>query len=145
VDYLLGVCRDEKEMLATVNCVKQKDGELFQDATFSMTVAQLGRDDDGDPVSSLVAWHLSSQDEVAMAQQQEKAAGRGGRQQMLISMVQNGMEEKALRKAFYEDLPGELDSDARKKAYYRARDSAIRQLQIEVVEGIVIDLRKGAR
>jgi hypothetical protein len=145
VDYLLGVCRDEKEMLATVNCVKQKDGELFEDATFSMTVAQLGHDEDGDPVSSLVAWHLSSQDEVAMAQAQEKAAGRGGRQQLLISMVQNGMDEKALRKAFYEDLPGDLDSDARKKAYYRARDSAIRQLQIEVVEGVVIDLRKGAR
>jgi hypothetical protein len=145
VDYLLGVCRDEKEMLATVNCVKQKDGELFPDATFSMTVAQLGHDDDGDPVTSLVAWHLSGADEIARAQQAEQSAGRGGRQQILIGLVQNGMEEKQLRRAFYEELPGETDSDTRKKAYYRARDAAIRQQLMEVVEGIVIDLRKAAR
>jgi len=145
VDYLLGVCRDEKEMLATLNCVKQKDGELFQDATFSMTKAELGHDDDGDPIMSLVAWHLSSEDEIARAQQTEQAAGRGGRQQILVALVQQGMEEKALRRAFYEDLPGDLDADTKKKAYYRARNAAVRQRQIEVVEGIVIDLRKAAR
>lgn len=142
LDYLLGVSRDEKEMLATVNCLKQKDGELFDDATFSMKVEQLGDDEDGDPVTSLVAYHLSSEDEIMRAQQGEQAAGRGGRQQIFMTLVQNGMEEKTLRKAFYEEL-GVTDADVRKKAYYRARDAAVRQKLIEVVEGVIIDLRKG--
>jgi hypothetical protein len=142
LDYLLGVSRDEKEMLATVNCLKQKDGELFDDATFSMKVEPLGQDEDGDPVTSLVAYHLSSEDEIMRAQQGEQAAGRGGRQQILMSLVRDAVEEKVLRKAFYDEL-GITDADVRKKAYYRARDAAVRQKLIEVVEGYVRDLRKG--
>jgi hypothetical protein len=140
LDFLLAVHRDEKEMLATVTCIKQKDGELFEDATFSLTVSELGLDEDGDRITSLVAWHLSTEDEIMRAQQGEQAAGRGGRQHLLMSLVQQGMEEKALRKAFYDEL-GVADPDVRKKAFYRARDAAIRQHQIEVCEGVVIDLR----
>jgi hypothetical protein len=107
-----------------------------------MKVEQLRDDEDGDPVTSLVAYHLSSEDEIMRAQQGEQAAGRGGRQQIFMTLVQNGMEEKTLRKAFYEEL-GVTDADVRKKAYYRARDAAVRQKLIEVVEGVIIDLRKG--
>jgi hypothetical protein len=37
LDYMLGVHRDEKEMLATLSCLKQKDGEAFKDTTFALT------------------------------------------------------------------------------------------------------------
>jgi hypothetical protein len=143
IDFLMGVFRDEREMLATVSCVKQKDGELFKDAVFSLSVAKLGQDEDGDEITSLVARHLGTDGEVLEARQSEAEAGRGGRTHALIALVMNGMPEKELRRAFYETLAG-LDADAKKKAYYRARDRAIRDEQIEVAEGFIIDRRKGA-
>lgn len=143
LDFMLGVHRDEKEMLATMSCEKQKDGDLFADAVFSLNVAQLGEDEDGDPVTSLVARHLGTEQDVQDAREREAAAGRGGRGFQFINLVTNGMPEKELRKAFYEDVVHGLDAEARKKAYQRARDAAVKARQIEVVQGFIIDLRKG--
>lgn len=143
VDFLLGVFRDEKEMLATVTSVKQKDGELMSDAVFSLTVVDVAVDDDGDRVTSLVARHLTSDEEVAQARMAEQAAGRGGRGTAFMALVVNGMDEKALRKEFYALLEG-LDAEAKKKAYWRAKQGAIDARQIEIAQGIVIDLRAGA-
>jgi KaiC/GvpD/RAD55 family RecA-like ATPase len=143
VDFLLGVFRDEKEMLATLTSVKQKDGELMSDSTFSLTVQDLGCDDDGDKITSLVARHLSTAEEVEQARLTEQAAGRGGRNMALMGLVQNGMEERNLRKAFYELLEG-LDAEAKKKAYYRAKQAAVDAKYMEVAQGLVIDLRAGA-
>lgn len=141
VDFMLSVWRDEKEMLATVGCAKQKDGELFKDAPFQMHVVPLGADEDGDPVTSLVARHLSSSDELAQAQADEAAAGRSGHGSTLMGMVTNGMQESELRKAFYEHL-GPLEADAKRQAYYRARKRAVDGGLIDVAEGFVIDLRR---
>lgn len=143
VDFLLGVFRDEKEMLATVTSVKQKDGELMSDAVFSLTVVDVAVDDDGDKVTSLVARHLSNDEEIAQARMAEQAAGRGGRGTAFMALVVNGMDEKALRKEFYALLEG-LDAEAKKKAYWRAKQGAIDARQIEITQGIVIDLRAGA-
>src|SRR5574340_354360 len=48
VDWMFGVFRDEKEMLATLVCDKQKDDEQFGDEVFALTRHELGRDADGD-------------------------------------------------------------------------------------------------
>lgn len=141
LDYMFGVFRDEKEMLATVTCVKQKDGDLFDDSVFQLSVVEVGVDEDDEKMTSLVARHLSNEDDIKRAQAGEQEAGRGGRNQLLMTLVSNGMKERELRKAFYEDA-GISDPDARKKAFYRARDWAIKQALIDVAEGIVIDLRK---
>jgi hypothetical protein len=130
-------------MLATVTSVKQKDGELMSDSTFSLTVVDLGADDDGDKVTSLVARHLSTAEEIEHAKLAEQAAGRGGRNSAFMALVSNGMDERGLRKAFYELLEG-LDSEAKKKAYFRARAAAVDAKLIDVAQGIVIDLRAGA-
>lgn len=143
VDYMFGVFRDEKEMLATVNCAKQKDGEMFRDAVFQLNVAELGLDDEGDAITSLVARHLGTEEQIAEARAKEAEAGRGGRNQQLMDLVQNGMQEKELRKAFYESVVDGLDAEAKKKAFARARAAAINAGLIEVAEGFVIDLRKG--
>jgi hypothetical protein len=140
LDFLLGVWRDEAEMLATVSCIKQKDGELFRDAKFALTVEQLGVDEDNDPVTSLVARHLGTQEQVQEAQQAEAQAGRSGRSQTFMGLVQNGGEERHLRQAFYEAI-GVSDPEVRKKAYYRARKAAIDERLIEIAQGYVIDLR----
>lgn len=142
IDFLLSVYRDEKEMLATLGCQKQKDGELFQDATFALGVVQLGTDADGDAITSLVARHLSTDDEVARHRQAEQEAGRGGRNAMFTDLIVSGMDEKSLRRGYYELLGGTLDGDAKKKAYYRARDWAVKAGLMEVAGGTVLDLRR---
>jgi AAA domain/DnaB-like helicase N terminal domain len=141
LDFLLGVFRDEKEMLATVSCIKQKDGELFDDAVFGLSVSKLGHDDEGDEITSLVARHLSTADERDRARQAEADAGRGGRNHMFTRLINSGMREHELRKAFYEDL-GDMETDSKKKAYQRCRKWAIASGLIDMAEGIVIDLRK---
>jgi len=141
IDFLLGVFRDEREMLATVSCVKQKDGELFDDAVFQLTVSELGVDEDGDRITSLVARNLSSAEEREEAQRAEADAGRGGRNHMFTRLIHSGMPEHELRKAFYEDL-GDMETDSKKKAYQRCRKWAIETGLIDIAEHIVIDLRK---
>jgi len=136
VDFLLGVHRDEKERLATLTCVKQKDGDLFDDATFAMSVVKLGRDEDGDDITSLVARHLTSDEEVAAAQVAEAQAGRQGRMQLLVSLAQIGQRQSELRQAFYAEL-SELDDEARKKAFGRALKKAQEAGILELSEGVI--------
>ena len=59
-DFLIGVFRDEKDMLATVEVVHQKDGELLPSTNFGLTSIAIGEDSDGDKVTSLVAKHLDT-------------------------------------------------------------------------------------
>lgn len=141
-DFLFGVCRDEKEMLATFSCVHRKDGDPFDDATFSLSTQFLGTDEDGDRINSLVARHLSSAEEVGDALDAESQAGRGGAHQLLLSLMQNGMRELELRKVFYDEC-GKETADARRQAYHRSKTWAIKQGFLEVAQGTVITLKKG--
>lgn len=123
VDFMLGVFRDEKQMLATLTCEKQKDGERFEPVQFTLTSVQLGTDEDGEAITSLAARHVNSAEALLEAHKAEAAAGRGGREILLVSLAQTGMTEKALRHAFYSALES-MDIDSKKKAFYRARDAA---------------------
>lgn len=140
VDFLMGAFRDETEMLATVSCIKQKDGELFPDATFSMRKVTLGTDEDGDTVTSLVARHLSSAEEVSEAMISEASAGRTGRNQLLLGLAQNGMRETDLRKLFGDET-GIDNAEARRQAYHRALSWAKKSGFVEVAQGTVITLK----
>lgn len=141
LDYMLGVFRDEKEMLATLTCGKQKDGDAFQDATFALSVHELGHDEDGDKVTSLVARHLSSAEEMSQAMETERSAGRGGKNQLLLSLLQNGIKETALRNAFYQEC-GLDTAEARRQAYHRAKNWATKAGFMEVADGHILTLKK---
>lgn len=143
IDFAFGVFRDEKEMLATVEFQKVKDGERPEAETFSLNRVELGKDEDGDPITSLAALHMSTAEEVQEAMTREAQAGRGGRNHLLMSLAQNGQEEKALRKAFYDDVDL-TDQDAKKKAFYRAREWAMKNGCLEISEGYVL-LLKGVK
>lgn len=142
--FLFGVWRDEKEMLCTLSCAHQKDGERFDDATFSMRRVEIGEDRYGQPMTHLAAHHLSSAEEVQEAAEAEVQAGRGGKHQLLLSLMQNGQRETDLRKAFYSDC-GLDNEEARRKAYYRSRAWAIKAGYLEVAEGYVLALKPGKK
>ena len=137
VDFMLGVHRDDKEMIATLSCGKQKDGELFHDATFNLNVCELGTDEDGDRVTSLVARHLSSAEDLDDAMEAERKAGRGGKNQLLLSLLQNGIKESELRKVFCDECDLE-NAEARRQAWSRASKWAKNAGFYEVAQGIVI-------
>jgi hypothetical protein len=141
VDFALGVFRDEKEMLCTVEAAKVKDGERPEAQTFELSAHELGCDEDGDAITSLVATHINTAAGLLAAVQREGSAGRGGRNQVFLGLLQNGMPEKELRKVFY-DAVETTDPEARKKAFYRARDWAVSNGFIEVAQGTVIVLKE---
>ncbi|GAC1664470.1 MAG: hypothetical protein PVS3B2_00140 [Candidatus Dormibacteraceae bacterium] len=141
-DFIFGLFRDEKEMLATMTCVHVKDGERFNDATFSLTPQVLGTDADGDEIRSLVARHLTTIEEHQEAMEREGRAGRGGNNATLLKLIQNGIQESDLRQLFYREC-GADNADARKKAYQRARSWAINAGLMEVANGWVITLQPG--
>ncbi len=142
LDWMLGVHRDDKEMLATLSSAKQKDGEGFQDTTFALTVHALGTDEDGDQVKSLVARHLSSVEEIQEVMEREGRAGRGGGNQLFMSLIQNGGLESDLRTEFMKKCEQETP-EARRQAYSRAKRWATNAGFIEIAQGCVITLKNG--
>lgn len=124
VDFMLGVFRDEKELITTLTCEKQKDGERFEPVQFQLTAQTLGHDEDGEAITSLSASHICDSQALIAAHLGEASAGRSGRLAMLLSVAQAGMSEKDLRLEFYKLVDG-LDADSKKKAFYRARDAAV--------------------
>lgn len=144
LDWMLGVHRDEKEMLATLSCAKQKDGEGFPDASFALTTRELGTDEDGDMVKSLVARHLSSVEDIQEVMEREGKAGRGGNNHLLLGLLQNGSLESDVRTQFMKDCPAD-SPEARKKAWQRARAWALQAGLFEVANGFVITLKNGGQ
>jgi hypothetical protein len=141
VDFLIGVFRDEKEMLATVCWVKQKDGELPDDATFGMRSHVLGHDEDGDEITSLAARYIADGAELDQARELEVSSGRSGRNAEFLRCCQNGALEKEVRHVFYETMES-TDPEVRRKAYFRARAWAIKAGFIEVADKHILVLRR---
>lgn len=144
VDFMYGVFRDEKEMMATVTCLKQKDGERFTDTTFRVSVHKLGTDEDGDDITSLVARHLNSVEDVQEAMEAESKAGRGGNNHLLLSLLQNGQKESELRTVFYAECDA-TTADGRRQAYHRSRKWAMDQGLMEIAQGYVLTLKTGGQ
>lgn len=136
VDCMFGVHRDEAEMIATLECIKQKDGELFEPQTFTLKVVELAKDEDGDPITSLVARALKGKDAILDVMRHEAGRGRGGRNQLFVELARNGIEEKQLRTLFTESIEG--DALVRRQAYHRAKKWAADAGIIEIAQGVVI-------
>lgn len=143
VDFMFGVHRDESEMLAKMSCAKQKDGDLFDEVTFAMSVVELNKDEDGDPVTALVARAVMDDDEKAELVIHEAKKGRSGRNATIVAMAQNGMREDDLRKAFVETVDG--DADTRRQAYFRAKKWASNSGILDFADGYVLVLKKGGK
>lgn len=139
--FMFGAHRDEREMLTTLSCLKQKDGDRFADTTFSLTPHRLGTDEDGDEVKSLVARHIASADDLKAAMDGEKKAGRGGNNHLLLSLLQNGALESEVRTEFMKQCNAD-NPEARKKAYQRAKQALIQGGLMDVAQGYVVVLFK---
>lgn len=140
-DFVFGCYRDEKEMLCTVECLKQKDGDRWLPLTFAMNVAELGVDDDGDIITSLVARHSTDIQEIV-------SAARGGSESrsplmLLLAAVETGAPEEEVHRRFYDAMP-DAEPPAKRQAFYRALKRAIGQGMI-LRQGDWLELANGAQ
>lgn len=128
LDFVFGVFRDEQQLLCTAECAKQKDGDKVEPLTFTLHRQVLGRDEDGEEISSLVARHADS----AAAVLEAARAKRSGGLARLIAAIGQGTIEKEARYAFYASMDGA--PDAKQKAFRRALNDACR-LGVVIAEG----------
>ena len=142
LDFVFGVFREEKERIATLTCLKQKDEDRFADVLFDLSVHEIGRDEDGDPITSLAAKHMVTGEEQAKALLREADAGRSSELAGLLQVAKDGMLEAELRSAFYKTLPAEMKQDTRKHKFYRTLDKAVAagKLVVDIAGGRVVRL-----
>ena len=115
VDYLLGVYRPDADgMSAQLEVLKQKDGDKLLAQHFDLTKVILGRDEDGDEVSSLVAgWY----DSVKVI---KDAVGKlSTYEQMVIDALADGL---VLREDELKAMFTEGNAAAQRQAWRRTMD-----------------------
>lgn len=137
-DFLYGVFRDEGEHIATLECVKVKDGDRPAQVTFGLEKVVLGQDEDGDEVSSLVAQHIDNVEKLIKA----ASAKSTGHRARFIEACRHGEYEQAARDRFYESL-GDAPQDTKKKAWQRCMRWAVESGVLDVVRGSIV-VMKGA-
>ena len=119
VDFLFGVFReDEKSLVTTMECLKQKDGEKFAPMDFALTSHALGTDEDGDAITSLAAGYVNHAETLVAATSGKRDGHRG----LLLDLVPtHGIDERELRKAFYAALrDAGLSDESLRKTYQRS-------------------------
>lgn len=123
VDFMLGCYRDEKEMVATVEAFKQKDGAILGPWAFRLDPVVLGADEDGDEINSLAARHITGAAEIIQA---ASTSTRPSALVRLLEAIGNGAPQEEVRQRFYASMP-EAETDARRQAFFRALNRALGQ------------------
>lgn len=121
VDYLYGVFRDPELMMATVECQKQKEGEKLDLTPFTLAIEQVGQDEDGEALTSLVATHADTTGASLIKEVEKKESSHMAR---LIRLARDISDEKILRREFYNELNG-ISQDSKIRAFGRAIKEAI--------------------
>lgn len=125
LDFLLEVDRPEGQMVAAMTVRKQKDGRDGECYPFAMDRVELGTDEDGDPITSLVAAHHD-----AVAAVLATAAERNTKYEAwLLEIVGSGKLYGDSRDQFYEKC-GNASADTKKKAFARAIKSLLESRQL---------------
>ncbi|HEY1283008.1 MAG TPA: AAA family ATPase [Steroidobacteraceae bacterium] len=132
-DFLFQVERVEGAMSAVVTCIKQKDRDEGPQLPFELERLTVGQDEDGEEITSLVA---SYHDNVgAILGAPRRAKPRSVHVRTLIDLMQRGPTTKRVLRMDFYDKCGDLDYEAKKKAFYRAFQ--------EIIEDGLGDEREG--
>lgn len=128
VDWLAGVFRQgDDSMTSTVECLKVKDGEKFAPVDFVLSVQELGQDEDGEAITSLVA---AFSDPAGALLQNEDRKREGHRGRLLQLVPEFGqIDERDLRKAFYAYYES-MAPESRQRAFARTLAWALETQQV---------------
>jgi hypothetical protein len=141
VDWAWAVRREvEDAPVAIVECVKMKDGEKFANLPFLTEKVTLGTDEDGDPITTLVATYNNNAENILATAK----AMKGERARTLLECLQPaGMPFADLRKAFCEayrvdpKTGSERPANTINKGWKEAHEPLTAAGVIEVVDGFV--------
>ena len=134
-DFLFAVSREEGQMTALLECKKQKDGDNGPALPFVLERLEVGRDDDGDPMTSLVANYHDNASAILAASKLPKAATKYERT-LLDLITVDGRIYGEVRDEFYAKL-GNMGSDAKKHAFSRAYKGLVERWSI-VENGAIV-------
>lgn len=134
-DFLFGVFRDKDEGVAVMFNDKMKEEQDGEEFCFKLDRLDLGTDAKGLPVTSLVAQHVRTADELREVVAEQAKHGRKGYHVKLIELAREGQKEKDLRSAFYEACESLGSADSKSKAYRRAMALATNSGLLGVVNG----------
>jgi hypothetical protein len=117
-DFLFQVERIEGAMSALVTCMKQKDRDEGPQLPFELDRLTVGHDEDGEEVTSLVATYHDNAAAILAAPRRAKPRSQYVR--TLLDLLSSGPKAKRILRMDFYDKCGDLDYEAKKKAFYRA-------------------------
>lgn len=139
VDFMIGVYKpDPAQAIARVDVIKQKDGDKLPPQTFIMERLVLGKDEDGEEISSLCAnWEDIGGTIIQSAKEKlDKYAA------IVYSLINEPVYDSVLREAFYDHMGREslaqgktFKQDSMRKAYVRAMEKLTERRMIETLAG----------
>jgi hypothetical protein len=142
-DALLAVWREEKSMGCTLANITQKDGELAPDMSFSLATIEVGKDEDGDTITSLAAVALVTAEAAVDHVKAEERKGRGSSHSRFLAAAKHGQLETLAREEFYRQMADDT-AEAKKKAWQRAMKWALDNRVIDLSEGKIIVMAPNA-
>jgi AAA domain len=132
-DFVFRIDRPGDQMAAGMHCLKQKDGDKGEVIPFVLERRTVGEDEDGEPVTSLVAFHQDN----AKAILDSAAKGASKYAEMLLQCVPTtGGQKVFVRSEFLLKL-GDMEPAAKRQAFHRAYSELIKRNDIDEDKGQV--------
>lgn len=138
LDFQFSVSRDEGSMLATLECVKQKESERFDQSVFSLERFVLAHDEDHDEISSLAARHINQSSELLSAFDKRSETANS----VFLNLVREHGNFEIVRREFMNWL-GDKKQATKRSDWKRALDFALQQKLVETDQSGSIRVREG--
>lgn len=120
-------------MLTTLECSKQKDGALLPPIAFRVDIVKVGTDDEGDPITSIVAHHIA--DPKALAE--SVGAGPDGPKRLILELAKLGLPVGEARKRFYSESDADTKA-AKQKQWQRTLAWAEQSGLAQIADGLLL-------
>ncbi|VTU25282.1 hypothetical protein H4CHR_01563 [Variovorax sp. PBS-H4] len=122
LDFQFSVQREDGSMFATLECVKQKESERFEQSVFSLERFVLAHDEDQDEISSLAARHVNQASELLTAIDNRNETANS----VFIRFVREHGNFEIVRREFMNWL-GDKKQATKRSDWKRALDFAVTQ------------------
>ena len=116
LDFLFGVFKEKEDPIATMECLKQKDGDKIENLNFQCIRHVLEHDEDGDEVTSLAAIYTNQVHALVAAVNARQDSNYG----KFLRVAQMGTTVADAKKAFFAELGADKAADTKAKAWSRS-------------------------
>jgi hypothetical protein len=126
------VFKEKEDPIATMECLKQKDGDKIENLNFQCIRHVLEHDEDGDEITSLAAIYTNQVHALVAAVNARQDSNYG----KFLRAAQMGAAVGDAKKAFFADLGSEKAADTKAKAWSRSLSWAQKNNLIRVENNV---------